>query len=160
MLDLGGSGRQDVHVGGAVHDAGDLLDLPFGGPVERVEGLERGLGLGRGRDDLLGQVDRPSASRAEDVGRRAGNAAARAVVVYDLDLVGGVGPELVDGHDRRLAEMRGAVEVGGQVFESSFDGRRVGVFQGIELDAAVHLECPNRGHQHDRRGVEAAPRGT
>ena len=48
-----------------------------------------------------------------------------AVSVDDRQLLGRVGDELVDGHDRRLAEMRGAVEVGGQVVEPALDGPRV-----------------------------------
>ena len=35
----------------------------------------------------------------------------------DLELLGGIGAELVDGDDRRLAEMRRAVQVGGQVLQ-------------------------------------------
>ena len=89
-----------------------------------------------------------------------GDAAAGAVVVDDRELVGGVGAELVDRHDDRLAEMGGAVEVGGQVLEPALDGRRVGVVQGVERDAAVHLEGPDRRHDHDRGGIEAGRRGT
>ena len=89
-----------------------------------------------------------------------GDAAAGAVVVDDLELVGGVGPELVDRDDRRLAEMRRAVEVGGQVLEAPLDGGRVGLVERVELDAAVHLEGPDRGDEHDRGRVEAGRRGT
>ena len=133
LLDLGGGRRQDVDAVGTIHDAGDLLDLSFGGPVERIERLKRSRRLRRGRDDLLGQIDRAHRRPPENIGGRTRHAPAGAVVVDDLDLFGRVGPKLVDGDDRRLAELGGTVEVGGQVFESPFDGRRVGVFQGVEL---------------------------
>ena len=132
------------------------FDFPLGGPVERVEGLERGRRLRRGRDHLFGQIDRATAARAEDIGGCTGHAAAGAVVVDDLELLGGVEPNWLMATTVGLPKWAALSRWAARFSRPAFDGARVRVLQGIELDAAVHLEGPDRRHQDDRGRVETA----
>ena len=68
--------------------------------------------------------------------------------------------KLVDGDERGLAEMGGAVEVGREVLQPLLDGRRVGRRQLIEREAAVHFQCPDGRHEDDRGRIEPGRRGT
>src|SRR5262249_4670088 len=107
-------------------------------------------------NDFLRQVDGSVSARAEDVGCGTRDLPRGTVVVHNLDFFGRVGPELIYRHDRRLAELGGAVEVRSQVFESSFDGAWIRVFQSIELHAAVHFKGSNCRDQHDGGRIESA----
>lgn len=155
QLDFRFSGIGQMHAISAIDARGDGVKFVFDGVFQFVE-LGKGDAFFRqGGEEGFGEVDGTVTSLSEDVGGGAGDVALLAEFVDESEFLLAVVGESVNGDDDRSLKLGGAVEVGGEVLQSCGKSDVVGVGEGVEWSASVHLEGADGGDDDDGFGLQS-----